>query len=217
MKQKYFSPSTIRSVAENMLAEHESFSRSVSFNPEKATLLVLDLQNFFLDPQSHAFIPSAPAILPGIAELVRVFTRANRPVIATRHTNSDENSGIMSSWWRDTISPDSSASELISVLDTDNLEILEKHSYDAFYETDLDKILSVSNTNQIVITGVMTHICCDSTARSSFQHGYNVFFCIDGTATYNETLHRSSLLTLSHCCVVPVLVSNLIEIMEGSK
>ena len=37
---------------------------------EKAALLVLDMQNYFLDPASHAFAPSAPSILPNVEKII---------------------------------------------------------------------------------------------------------------------------------------------------
>ena len=73
-----------------------------------------------------------------------------------------------------------------------------KNQYDAFYKTKLDQILKNIKIEQIVITGVITHLCCETTARSAFVHGYKVFFPIDGSATYNEDIHIASLINLGH-------------------
>ena len=50
----------------------------------------------------------------------------------------------------------------------------------------------------MVVSGVMTHLCCETTARSAFVRGFEVFFLIDGTATYNKEHHLATLLNLSH-------------------
>ena len=68
-----------------------------------------------------------------------------------------------------------------------------------------------------VISGVMTHLCCETTARAAFMRGFEVFFTVDGTATYNEALHRSSLLTLSHGFAIPVLIDELLCDMEPDE
>jgi len=48
------------------------------------------------------------------------------------------------------------------------------------------------------------------TARSAFMRGFEVFFTIDGTATYNEGFHQATLLNLAHGFAKPVLVSELL-------
>jgi isochorismate hydrolase len=56
----------------------------------------------------------------------------------------------------------------------------------------------------------MTHLCCETTARSAFIHGFEVFFTIDGTATYTEAHHRATLLNLANGFATPVLVAELL-------
>ena len=81
----------------NSLASFRACHADIVFHPERAALLVLDMQDYFLREGSHAFIPSAPAILPNIEKLIESFYEANRPVIFTRHLNTD--AGMMSRWW----------------------------------------------------------------------------------------------------------------------
>ena len=88
---------------------------------------------------------------------------------------------------------------------------IEKTQYDAFYQTALEDLLKEKGITQVVITGVMTHLCCETTARSAFMRGFTVFFPIDGTATYNEDFHRSTLLNLSHGFAIPALIEELAE------
>jgi isochorismate hydrolase len=184
------------------------------FVPEQAALLVLDLQEYFLSESSHAFVPSAPAILPGVQALISTFGVCRRPVIFTSHENTLDDARQMGTWWRDLLAPDSSAAHIAGGLDVSVGNVLKKHQYDAFHETELKTLLLTQHISQVVITGVMTHLCCETTARSAFMHGFEVFFCVDGTATYTEEFHRSTLLNLAHGFAVPVLVD---EILAGFK
>lgn len=190
---------------------------NIIFQIEKAVLLVLDMQEHFFSFDSHAFVPSAPAIIPGINSLIEAFAAAERPIIATRHLNMPEDAGMMSKWWRDLITPQSAYSQYITPIKPENLIPLNKTQYDAFHQTSLETKLQELSIEQVVICGVMTHLCCETTARSAFMRGFEVFFTVDGTATYNEELHRASLLTLSHGFAVPVLIEELLAGMEANE
>ena len=216
-KQTYFTQETIQEKSQELL-EYVSASRcrhtDLIFRPEKAALLVLDMQTYFLESDSHAFVPSAPAIILGINKLISAFETASRPVIATRHLNTNEDAGMMSKWWRDLINSQNAHSHYINKLKISNCTSINKTQYDAFLNTTLEETLRQRDVEQVVITGVMTHLCCETTARSAFMRGFEVFFTVDGTATYNEELHYASLLTLSHGFAVPVLIDELLVAME---
>jgi bifunctional isochorismate lyase/aryl carrier protein len=170
------------------------------------------MQAHFLEQDSHAFVPSAPAIVPGIHSLIHAFEKAKRPVVRTRHLNTLKNAGMMSRWWRDLIIARSAYSKFFGPFQIPNSIEIKKSQYDAFFRTRLERALHEKGTQQVVICGVMTHLCCECTARSAFMRGFEVFFTIDGTATYNEELHRSSLQTLAHGFAIPVLVE---EVLSG--
>jgi isochorismate hydrolase len=208
-RETYFTPETISARSSDMLISLSALRdrhANIVFQRGKAALLVLDMQDYFIKQESHAYIPSANAILPNVQGLINAFYKSDRPVIFTRHI--DDEAGMMPLWWRNAIYFDTPASA-INAFDTSKGLIVQKSQYDAFYKSALDEHLKGREVDQVVITGVMTHLCCETTARSAFVHGYKVFFCVDGTATYTEELHRSSLLTLSHGCAIPILSSDL--------
>lgn len=217
-KETYFTGETIQEKSRELL-DDVVLSRhrhaDVLFRPKKAALLVLDMQEYFLQETSHAFVPSAPAIIPGISRLADAFAEAERPVFGTRHINTPENAGMMSKWWRDLIDPQSAHSQNIRINKSPNPILINKTQYDAFHLTSLENDLHNLGIEQVVICGVMTHLCCETTARSAFMRGFEVFFTVDGTATYNEELHRASLLTLAHGFAVPVLIQELLAEMEA--
>ncbi len=213
MKEKYFTEKNLKKKASKILKEVEKISKikNLEFNPQNSALLVLDMQKFFLDKNSHAFIPSAPSIIPVINNLIQKYYRKKLPVIFTKHINNLHNALNMKKWWKDLIRENSEFSEIISEIDILKGIIIKKSQYDAFYKTDLEKILKRKGIKQVVITGVMTHLCCETTARSAFIRGFDVFFVIDGSATYNYKFHLSSVLNLSHGFAVPVLSEGIIK------
>jgi nicotinamidase-related amidase len=177
-------------------------------------LLVLDMQSYFLSPNSHAFIPSGAAILPGISALIRVYTACRRPVVFTRHLNTPQDAQLMALWWRDLILAEHPGSQIVPELDTSAGIVIPKCQYDAFYDTTLEQALRNWGVSQVVICGVMTHLCCETTARSAFTRGFEVFFTVDGTATYNESFHRATLLNLAHGFATLALVDEITFAMD---
>ena len=115
----------------------------------------------------------------------------------------------MSRWWKDLITIEDSLSAIIADFDFSNRYVLRKSQYDAFYKTGLENYLTKQGISQVVISGVMTHLCCETTARSAFVRGFEIFFLIDGTATYNKEHHMAALLNLSHGFATPVLVEEI--------
>ena len=195
-----------------MLEELSDFrsKHDLALNPEHSALLILDMQRYFFEEASHAFIPSGKAIIPGIIKLIEVYDRKALPIVFTRHLNSDADAGMMSKWWRDLIREDDPLREIIPELDVTKGIVIKKSQYDAFHHTDLEDILRQKNVTQLVICGVMTHLCCETTARAAFVRGFEVFFTIDGTASYNEDFHRAALLNLSYGFAVPVLTDEIL-------
>ena len=143
MKTKYFTPENIDKEAQGLTNSLPGSmpDRKLSFQPERSALLILDMQSYFLDPSSHAFIPSAGATVPGLIQLAQSYYTHNLPVIFTQHLNSQQDAGSMSRWWKDLITVDNPLSAIIPDFDFSNRYVLRKSQYDAFYQTDLQKIL----------------------------------------------------------------------------
>ncbi|RPI34445.1 MAG: isochorismatase family protein [Chloroflexota bacterium] len=213
MKQTYFTPDTINQKAIEMIQEVGLLRKrtDIVFSPERSALLVLDMQAYFLDSASHAFIPSASAIVPGLQALIETYSNRDLPIIFTRHQNTPQDAGQMAAWWRELMLPDHPSGGVIPELDTSKGLLLSKCQYDAFYNTGLEAYLRSRDVLQVIISGVMTHLCCETTARSAFMRGFEVFFLVDGTATYNERFHIASLLNLSHGFATLALVEEVLK------
>jgi bifunctional isochorismate lyase/aryl carrier protein len=219
MRECYFTSKSIHEKSWEMLQELKRYrkGRKIDLKTGHAALLILDMQRFFLDEISHAHIPSASAIVQKVKNLMNVFLKNKLPVILTRHLNTEKDANLMGKWWKDLITEENPLSEIIPELEYSNAIVIKKTQYDAFYRTPLENLLKKKEITQIVITGVMTHICCETTSRSAFVRGFEVFFTIDGTATYDKDFHRATLLNLSHGFAVPVLCEEIKEQLGASQ
>ena len=158
-------------------------------------VLGIDMQRHFLDPRMRAYLPSAPEFLRGIVKFYEFSKSLGIPIILTRHCHSGN---ILARWWGDEMRCDEDSTEIIPEVEKFSSRIVEKNTYDAFLGTGLEDILRGMRIETVIITGVMTHLCCETTARSAFNRGFNVIFPIDGTLTQNSELHECSLRALSH-------------------
>jgi len=217
MKETYLTGDSIETFLLTVWGELKDVQKKhgPGFIPGDSALLVLDMQRYFLDPSSHAYIPSAAAILPGILGLIRAYNARDLPVIFSQHSNSSQTAGMMGRWWKDLIDPESPAFRLHPDLEGCDGTILLKTQYDAFHQTALEGHLRDFHVTQVVVTGVMTHLCCETTARSAFMRGFGVFFPIDGTATYNREFHLATLRNLAHGFACLETVGGLLAALEA--
>lgn len=197
----YVTEDTIDKKSETWLKTIEPFNQHI-MKPDinKTALLVIDMQKFFLDPDSPTFTCGGMAIISKIKHLISTFRESGRPIIFTRHVHHPEriDVGIMGWWWEGMCIEGSTESEIHDDLrPLQNEKIIFKHRYSAFYNTDLEIILRCLNIKDLVISGIMTNMCCESTARDAYNRDYRVFFLADGTGSINEEMHCASLLNLS--------------------
>lgn len=172
----------------------------MALSVDRAALLVVDMQKFFLDPTSPTFTCGGLAVLPNIKDLIQTFRVASRPVVYTCHVHNPNlsDAGIMAWWWEGMClegSEEANVHDAITPLPGE--KIIYKHRYSAFYNTDLETVLRVLKIQDVVITGIMTNMCCESTARDAYYRDYRVFFVADGTGSVSEEMHVASLLNLA--------------------
>lgn len=173
---------------------------NMTLNIPKSALLVIDMQKFFLEPNSPTFTCGGLAILPNVRKLIYAFREHNLPVIYTCHVHHPNllDAGIMGWWWEGMCLENSEESQVHDdIAPKPNEKIIYKHRYSAFYNTDLETILRCLKIEDLVVCGIMTNMCCESTARDAYYRDYRVFFLADATGTINEEMHLASLLNLA--------------------
>ncbi len=165
-------------------------------NFPSTALLVIDMQNYFLESKSKTFTPGGLAVIPNSAKLIKAFRKSKLPVIYTAHVHKspEMDGGIMSWWWQGMIIENTDDAKIHQALAPRPEEkIISKHRYSAFYNTDLEITLRCLKITDLVICGVMTNLCCETTAREAFMRDYRVFFLLDATGTIDEELHLAAL------------------------
>lgn len=200
MKEKYFDIYTINKVTSQIIESIISINpRAKKWKPSGRTaLLVADMQNFFLDENSHAHVPSGEVIIPNINLLIRAFDQKGFPVIVSRHYNDRENAGMMGKWWNDLLQRDTPLFDIYEKIDVPGSALLiDKQHYDAFRDTVLEEHLVRKDISTLVITGVMTNLCCETTLRAAFVKGFETLIPVDATAAYNRQYHTGTFLNLS--------------------
>jgi nicotinamidase-related amidase len=185
-------------------------------NREKVALLVIDMQRHFCDKSSGFFVPGSDLLAQELKKLVDTFRASDRPVIFTRHIDSDDEKNLMLRWWKEKIKEDDPMSEVADVLEAGKDTTVIKHQYDGFLNTRLEKILHEKGVRQVVVCGVLTNLCCETTARSAFMRGFEVYFVEDGTATFSKEMHEAALLNLSYGFAIITKIDDVIKAIEAA-
>jgi isochorismate hydrolase len=160
--------------------------------PGRCALLVIDMQRYFFS--------IATPILGNVLSIIEACRSKGIRIIFTRHGHRDvsEDGGMLAEWWGDQIDHGSKDWELIEALKASDADIIiDKNRYSVFHETGFHEILKSQKIDELIITGVMTNCCCETTARDAFVRDYRVFFVSDATATVNDELHVASLKNLA--------------------
>lgn len=140
-------------------------------------LIVVDIQRGFDDP---VWGPrNNPACEDNAGRLVAGFEAAGAPVVLVRHDSVDEASPLH---------PDSPGNRFKPVLDgVDPALLVSKHVHSAFHgDHDLHEWLAGRGISRIVVCGIQTNRCCETTTRVGGDLGYDVRFAIDATHTFGE-------------------------------
>lgn len=169
-------------------------TRSRNPDPKTSLLLVIDVQNYF----SSMVNP----ILPQLLTTIDLCRRSSIPVLFTRHNHkSPPDYGMLGEWWDNDLVLDGTVeAELMPEIRrlAGQNEVVEKNTYSAFENTGLQERLVEMGVKEVIVTGVMTNLCCETTAREAFVKGFRVFFSTDATATSDLELHEATLKNLAY-------------------
>jgi ureidoacrylate peracid hydrolase len=154
--------------------------------PERTALVNVDLQNYFVENA-----PDGLLILDRVNRLARECRKAGVQVIHTSHVLRPDGSNI--GVLGELVPPVKEEGFLNQGTRTaalhDDLVVepgdirLEKPRFGAFHGTDLELILRSRGIDTIVISGISTPVCCDTTAREANARDFRVLFLSDATAT----------------------------------
>lgn len=174
----------------------------------RCALLVIDMQNDFVREGAPMEVPAARAAMPAMRRLLAGCRGLGVPAVFTRHLlyGTFDVSPLELAYQprlREAgLRAGSDGVEVVAELAPRPGEVvIDRHRYDAFHGTPLATVLrnlrAPGRVDTVVISGTVTNICCESTARSAFMHDYKVAFVEDATAALTEEAHRATLSTIA--------------------
>ena len=146
---------------------------------DRAALLVVDFQRAFED-EGHWGPRNNPACEANIAALVAEWQARGRPLVVVRHDSITPGSPL---------APGTSGNALRPELDGAEPDLLvTKETNSAFYgDPDLRGWLDEREIGTVVLCGIQTNHCVETTARMAGNLGYDVRFVLDATHTFDRT------------------------------
>ncbi len=174
-------------------------------DPQWACLLVVDVQNDFVSSRGSAAqrgddVSAAQAMVPRLIRLIEEARRVSLPVIYVKTTHSewtDTPSWIYRKSQEKALSTCREGSwgaefyDGISPLPRERVVI--KHRYSAFINTDLNTVLKAKGIESVLVTGVATNVCVETTTRDAYMFDYYVTMVDDCAAAYDPKLHEATL------------------------
>jgi len=154
-------------------------------NLDRLALVVVDAQQGFDDPAwGRRNNDDCDA---NIASLVRVWAERGRPVVYVRHDSTEPGSPLH---------PSSPGNRLKDYLEPEPDLLVTKSVNSSFLGTpDLDAWLRDRDLDGIVVCGITTNHCCETTARMGGNLGHRVLFALDATHTFDRTGPDGSVVT----------------------
>lgn len=176
-----------------------------------AALLVVDMQNGFLDPAGSMARIGMPfealrSAIAGCETLVEAARAAQVPVIFTRYVylpdysdgglvptellpQMKEVGALVTGTWDAEIIP--------SLAPRPGDVVIDKSRPSSFYGTQLEPVLTSQGIRSLVIAGVTTNICVETTARDAGQRDYRVHVVSDACAEFEQARHDHALTAIS--------------------
>jgi ureidoacrylate peracid hydrolase len=180
-----------------------------TLDPAKTALIVVDLQNgFMMKGVAHALCEEAIEIVPNVNRLAQAVRRTGGTVVWIQNAATPES---MQSWTvRDemdgpertatrlaAMAPGTKGYELWAGLDVKPEDLkIQKTRFSAFIQgaSNLEAVLRSHGVDTVIITGTVTNICCESTARDAMMRNFKTIMVTDANAAENDALHNASLI-----------------------
>lgn len=150
---------------------------------DKTALVVVDMQNSFASEEGKLFSEKSRDIIPDIAELIDEFGKDGL-VVYTQDTHTDEQFNQMDNYdeferWGEHCIEGSWGHKIVDELRGKEDYKVQKNTYDAFHNTNLDSILEDENIENVVIVGTLANVCVLHTASSAALNDYQTLVVED--------------------------------------
>src|SRR5258708_9711690 len=160
-------------------------------DPNRTAVIIVDMQNCFVENSPFA-APGGVDVLDRLNQLASSYRERGALIIFTRHVVrvDGSNMGILGEVLppvKDGVINDDRPSAALhgrlNVVPGDI--VVNKPRFGAFESTDLELILRSKGIDTVIIGGIATNVCCDTTAREANMRDFKVLFLKDGATTFD--------------------------------
>jgi ureidoacrylate peracid hydrolase len=177
-------------------------------DPTKTALVVVDMQNGFMVPEvGHAPCAMAHEIVPNINRLAQAVRATGGAVLWIQTAYSDETLQSWSTLYgmvgpkgaerrKFSLSPGGKGYEIFPDLKVEPQDlIVVKNRYSAFIQgsSNIEEVLRARGLDTLLITGTVTNVCCESTARDAMMRNFKTVMVTDGNAANTDEDHNAAL------------------------
>lgn len=190
-----------------------------NLDPDRAVVLVHDMQQHFLRVFSGEPECPARAAVANIGRLIEAADQAGVPVVFTAQPpNQDpEDRGLLSDFWGPGLKSSPSAEIVEELRPAPHHTVLTKWRYNAFLRTSLAEHLATWGRDQLVVTGVYAHIGCLLTATHAFMHDVEPFLLSDAVADFSREDHLMALNYAAQRCAVVDVTEQAVESFRSAR
>ncbi len=172
-----------------------------TLQPERAALLIHDMQNYFLAPYaSPAFVDD---LITRIAVLRERCHRLGIPVYYTAQPGDQDvrDRALLVDFWGAGMPAQGDGQAIVAGLApvAGRDQVLVKHRYSAFAKSDLLARLQAQGRDQLIVTGIYAHIGCLVTATDAFMSDIQPFVVADALGDFSLEQHQMALRHMAHC------------------
>ncbi|EJN00008.1 isochorismatase family protein [Phyllobacterium sp. YR531] len=188
-----------------------------AFEPDRAALLIHDMQNYFINAFEPDVSPIAP-VIKNIARLRDACRAAGIPVYYTAQNGNQDrrDRGLQADLWGPGMTDAPEHQHVTEALKPAHGDtVLVKHRYSAFQLSNLEHLMRVRGRNQIIICGIYAHIGCLLTAAEAFQRDIYPFMVADAVADFSRENHDMALSYLAKTSGIPMPLETLLAKIQG--
>jgi len=161
-------------------------------DPDSTAVVVVDMQNGFCHPDGTLYAPGSQDAIEPCVDLVDQASDAGATVVFTRDVHPPEQFEDAHYYdeferWGEHVLEGSWEAELVDELDPDDADlVVEKHTYDAFYRTELEGWLDARGIDDLVIVGTLANVCVLQTAASAGLRDYRPILLEDAVGAIED-------------------------------
>ena len=169
------------------------------FDPDSTAVIVVDMQNGFCHPDGSLYAPPSEEAIEPCTALVDRARDAGAQIIYTRDVHPPEQFEDAHYYdefdrWGEHVLEGSWEAELVEELTPREDElVVEKHTYDAFYDTQLDGWLRARGIKNLVVCGTLANVCVLHTASSAGLRDYRPILAEDAIGFIEAAHHEYAL------------------------